>query len=114
MSDGSGVSRYNYSSPEHFIQLLSWAYNTNQIWDNLISILLGGGVGTLKNRMNGENGNRIIAKTGSLSGVSCLSGYVFTKSGEPLAFSILMNGFIGKTKPYRNLQDKIITILAEL
>ena len=114
MSDGSGVSRYNYSSPEHFIQLLSWAYNTNQIWGNLISILPGGGVGTLKNRMNGKNGNRIIAKTGSLSGVSCLSGYVFTKSGEPLVFSILMNGFIGKTKPYRNLQDKITTILAEL
>ncbi|HIC38403.1 MAG TPA: D-alanyl-D-alanine carboxypeptidase/D-alanyl-D-alanine-endopeptidase, partial [Candidatus Marinimicrobia bacterium] len=99
---------------EHFIQLLSWAYNTNQIWGNLISILPGGGVGTLKNRMNGKNGNRIIAKTGSLSGVSCLSGYVFTKSGEPLVFSILMNGFIGKTKPYSNLQDKITTILSEL
>jgi len=114
VSDGSGISRYNYSSPEHYIQLLSWAYNNVQIRENLISILPGGGVGTLKNRMNGENGNLIIAKTGSLSGVSCLSGYVFTKSGEPLAFSILMNGFIGKTKPYRKLQDKITTLLAEL
>ncbi len=115
LADGSGVSRYNYSSPEHFIKLLSWAYNNEHIRDNLISTLpVGGWDGTLKNRMNGKHGGRILAKTGTLSGVSCLSGFVFTKSGEPLAFSIMMNGYVNKSKPYRNLQDKIIAILAEL
>ncbi len=113
--DGSGVSRYNYSSPDHFIQILSWAYSNDHIRNNLLSTLpIGGWDGTLKDRMNGNIGNRIYAKTGTLSGVSCLSGYVFTKTGEPLAFSIMMNGYVQKAKPYRNLQDKITGILAEL
>ncbi|MFQ6678681.1 MAG: D-alanyl-D-alanine carboxypeptidase/D-alanyl-D-alanine-endopeptidase [Fidelibacterota bacterium] len=115
LADGSGVSRYNYSSPEHFIHLLTWAYENEQIRDNLISTLpVGGWDGTLKERMNGDYGGRIFAKTGTLSGVSCLSGYVFTKSGEPLAFSIMMNGYAQKARLYRNLQDRITEILAEL
>lgn len=115
LADGSGVSRYNYSSPYHFIQLLSWAYNNNHIRSNLLSTLpVGGWDGTLKNRMNGQFGNRIFAKTGTLSGVSCLSGYVFTRTGEPLAFSIMMNGYVQTSRPFRNLQDRITEILAEL
>ena len=115
LADGSGVSRYNYSSPDHFIQLLQWAYGNDRIRDNLLSTLpIGGWDGSLKDRMNGEYGKRIFAKTGTLSGVSCLSGFVFTKSNEPLAFSIMMNGYAQKAGYYRNLQDKITKILAEL
>lgn len=115
LAGGSGISRYNYSSPEHFIQLLSWAYNNNHIRDNLISTLpMGGRDGTLQNRMIGQFGNRIFAKTGTLAGVSCLSGYVFTHSGEPIVFSIMMNGYVQTSRPFRNLQDRITEILAEL
>ncbi|MBN4080907.1 D-alanyl-D-alanine carboxypeptidase/D-alanyl-D-alanine-endopeptidase, partial [Caldithrix abyssi] len=90
LKDGSGVSRYNYSSPNQFIQLLSWAYNTPSIRDNFLATLpIGGQNGTLKDRNLSSN---VHAKTGSLSGVSSLSGYVFTQSGETIAFSILMNG----------------------
>ncbi|MEE8335671.1 MAG: D-alanyl-D-alanine carboxypeptidase, partial [Candidatus Neomarinimicrobiota bacterium] len=54
------------------------------------------------------------AKTGTLAGVSALSGYVFTNSGEPLVFSILMNGYAGSSAPFRNLQDEIAQILVNI
>ena len=38
--DGSGVSRYNYSSPNHFIQLLTWAYNHPEIRDQFLFVAL--------------------------------------------------------------------------
>jgi len=63
---------------------------------------------------NEESLAKIIAKTGTLSGVSCLSGYIFTTQGDPLAFSILMNGYVDGAKPFRNLQDKIVNALTEI
>ena len=116
LSDGSGVSRYNYSSPEHFIKLLTWAYNDKVIRDQFLSTFpIVGWVGTLDERMKNEDSTvKIIAKTGTLSGVSCLSGYIFTTRGDPLAFSILMNGYVDEAKPFRNLQDRIVSALTDI
>jgi D-alanyl-D-alanine carboxypeptidase/D-alanyl-D-alanine-endopeptidase (penicillin-binding protein 4) len=116
LSDGSGVSRYNYSSPDHFIKLLTWAYNNKPVRDKFLNTFpIGGWDGTLEDRMqNEESLAKIIAKTGTLSGVSCLSGYIFTTRGDPLAFSILMNGYVDEAKPFRSLQDKIVTALTEI
>ena len=116
LSDGSGVSRYNYSSPEHFIKLLTWAYNDKVIRDQFLSTFpIGGWGGTLDDRMKNEDSTvKIIAKTGTLSGVSCLSGYIFTTRGDPLAFSILMNGYVNEAKPFRNLQDRIVSALTDI
>ncbi len=116
LSDGSGVSRYNYSSPEHFIKLLTWAYNNKPVRDKFLNTIpIGGWDGTLEDRMqNEESVAKIIAKTGTLSGVSCLSGYIFTTRGDPLAFSILMNGYVNEAKPFRNLQDRIVNALTEI
>jgi len=110
--DGSGVSRYNYVSPNHFIQLLEWAYNNPSIRNNFIQTLPRGGPnGTLQDR---NISNQIYAKTGSLFSVTTLSGYVFTQSRDVVAFSILMNGFQGSSEPYRVLQDKIVSALEML
>ena len=116
LSDGSGVSRYNYSSPEHFIKLLTWAYNDKVIRDQFLSTFpIGGWGGTLDDRMKNEDSTvKIIAKTGTLSGVSCLSGYIFTTRGDPLAFSILMNGYVDEAKPFRNLQNRIVSALTDI
>jgi len=112
LADGSGVSRYNLSTPSQFIKLLTYAYLSPDFRDTFISTLpTGGWDGTLKNRLKTEVGKRIHAKTGTLSGVSCLSGYAFPLSGEPLAFSIMINGYVGSAKPYRKLQDDICKIL---
>lgn len=76
---------------------------------------IGGWDGTLEDRMkNEESTAKIIAKTGTLSGTSCLSGYIFTTKGKTLAFSILMNGYVDEAKPFRNLQDRIVSALTEI
>ena len=112
LKDGSGITRYNYSSANHFIQLLSWAYHQPAVRDIFINTLPVGGLnGTITDR---ALPSRVRAKTGSLSGVSTLSGYVFTHSGHPIVFSILMNGFTGSSKPYRDLQDNIVQYLERL
>ena len=110
IKDGSGVSRYNYTSPDHFIQLLTWAYDHPKIRDQLLFTLPRGGLnGTLKDRGFPET---VFAKTGSLSGVSNISGYIINDS-DVIVFSILMNGFTGSAGPYRSLQDKIINKLSD-
>ena len=110
IADGSGVSRYNLTNADHFIQLLTYMY-TSQYKDDFLYVLPGGGFkGTLEDRLE-STGSKIRAKTGGLSGVSCLSGYAFSPQYGPLAFSILMNGYIGSSKDYRKLQDDILEIL---
>ena len=110
MADGSGVSRYNLTSADHFIQLLTYMY-TSPLKKDFLYILPGGGFkGTLEDRLE-STGSKIRAKTGHLSGVSCLSGYAFSPQYGPLAFSMLMNGYIGSSRDYRKLQDDILEIL---
>jgi D-alanyl-D-alanine carboxypeptidase/D-alanyl-D-alanine-endopeptidase (penicillin-binding protein 4) len=115
MVDGSGLSRYNLTSPDQLTQLLKYMYSNHTYNAEFLSALPSGGWdGTLKNRVEGiEKERGILAKTGTLSGVSCLSGYAFSKSGEPLVFSIMMNGYVGDHNPYRKLQDDICEILIE-
>jgi len=111
--DGSGVSRYNYSSPSTFTQILQWIYLQDAYRDSFITALpTGGWDGTLKSRMTGDDSGKYIhAKTGTLSGVSCLSGYILPPARKALIFSILMNGYVGDAGPYRDLQDEICRIL---
>ena len=110
LADGSGVSRYTLTSTDQIVKLLSYMYNSKYSKDFLLTFPYGGSESSLKHRLI-KTENNIIAKTGHLSGTSNLSGYIFSKKHGPLAFSILMSGFIGKPKPYQKLQDKIITSL---
>lgn len=112
ISDGSGVSRYNYSSAGHFTDLLLWAYNNPKIKDNLLRILsTTNHESTLKDRNLPKD---VFAKTGSLSGVTTFSGYILNNSSEPIAFSILMNGFKGSSYAFKTLQDEIVTYLSKV
>ena len=108
IADGSGVSRYNLTSARQLTSFLVWVYKS-QYKNDFISTLPGGGKrnGTLERRLKKE-GKYVKAKTGGLSGVSNLSGYVFSPQYGPVAFSLLMSGYRGSSLPYRNLQDAII------
>ena len=110
IQDGSGVSRYNYGSPSQYIDLLKWAYKNKAIRNQFINTLPNSTPEGVLHKRNLPN--RVYAKTGSLSGVTTLSGYIFTDSGEIVAFSILMNGFKGTSLPYKDLQDKIVSALS--
>ena len=88
--------------------LLKWMYNS-KYKDDFISILPGGGWedSTLEKRLVNEGG-LVRAKTGGLSGVRNLAGYITSKRYGNVAFSILMNGYIDSSSRYTRVQDKII------
>ena len=112
IADGSGVSLYNYLSPRLLLMLLRHAYQHKDIYDALYPALPIAGVdGTLSKRMKGTvaEGN-VHAKTGTVTGVSTLSGYCRHSSGHILAFSIMNQG-IPKAAVGRDYQDDVCVIL---
>ncbi len=114
MVDGSGVSHYNLINADTYARLLSAVYRHKGIFDLFYTSLPIAGVdGTLQNRMKETAAaGKVRAKTGTISGVSTLSGYAQTADGDTLAFSILMDHFTGSSKPYRDAQDKIAELLS--
>lgn len=115
MVDGSGLSRYNLLSANQIVSVLIKAAKDFSISPEFFSSLPIGGVdGTLLLRMQDTLLlGKVRAKTGTLWGVSSLSGYVATKNNDIIAFSILMNNFLGSVDDIRKIQDKIVRILAE-
>ena len=114
MVDGSGLSHCNLVYPELYIRLLTAMFRDTVNFPLFYASLPIAGVdGTISSRMKGTPAeNNVHAKTGSINGVSTLSGYVRTSDGEPLAFSMMMQNFITATRAYRLAQDRICELLA--
>lgn len=112
IADGSGLSLYNYVSPLLLCTLLKHAYQTEEIRNHLYpSLPISGVDGTLEKRMiDMPAAQRIHAKTGTVDGVSTLSGYAETPNGHLLVFSIMNQGVI-KGSHGRDFQDKVCNIL---
>jgi PBP4 family serine-type D-alanyl-D-alanine carboxypeptidase len=112
--DGSGVSRYNLLSADQLVQFLAAMYKQPRIFPIFYNSLpLAGVDGTLARRMTTYPAAcNLRAKTGNLNGVSCLSGYVLTRDGEMLVFSMMMQNFITPSANYHQVQDKIGALLA--
>ena len=108
LADGSGVSRYTLTNSDQLISLLTWVYNS-KYKDNFISTLPGGGWenSTLEKRLT-EEGGLVRAKTGGLSGARNLAGYIYSQKYGTVAFSILMNGYIGSSSKHRYVQNQIV------
>jgi D-alanyl-D-alanine carboxypeptidase/D-alanyl-D-alanine-endopeptidase (penicillin-binding protein 4) len=112
LADGSGLSWYNAISPDAVVQLLFHEYHTPAFRRFYESLPIAGVDGTLKNRMKETRAEgNVHAKTGSLTGVSALSGYVKNRDGVTLIFSMLCNHFPQKILSLRNAQDNIMNIL---
>ena len=117
VADGSGVSHYNLVSAELLVELLVDMHaRGGRGYDLFRSSLPVAGVdGTLAGRMKGSAAEgRVLAKTGTISAVSNLAGYVDTRSGRRLAFALLCQNFVGSARPWRQLQDELCAMLAEL
>jgi D-alanyl-D-alanine carboxypeptidase/D-alanyl-D-alanine-endopeptidase (penicillin-binding protein 4) len=97
--DGSGLSRYNLFTPRDMVWILDQLKNEFGL-DRMERLLPTGGNGTLRNYYKQDSGY-IFAKTGSLSDVVALSGYLLTKKKRLLIFSILVNNFLGKGSELR-------------
>ncbi len=108
VADGSGVSLYNYISPQAEVAMLRYAFHTPSVYQTLLqSLPVAGMDGTLSDRMkSGTAYGNVHAKTGTVSGVSCLAGYCTASNGNTLAFSIMNNGLM-KASTGRNFQDRV-------
>ncbi len=115
LADGSGLSRHNLISPEALVQTLRLMANSPAASVYRASLPVAGESGTLKNRFN-TTPNRVIvqAKTGTLSGVSALSGYVEVPNYEPLVFSIAVNQSDLPAAKLRSAIDEIVLLLNRL
>jgi D-alanyl-D-alanine carboxypeptidase/D-alanyl-D-alanine-endopeptidase (penicillin-binding protein 4) len=114
LADGSGVSRYNLVTARQIIGLLEYMTSRTDLFPAYLQALPVAGVdGTLEERMRGTAAEgRARAKTGTLNGVTALSGYVPSAEGERLAFSMMIEFYVGSTAPRRAVQDSIVAALA--
>ncbi|MCM2315154.1 MAG: D-alanyl-D-alanine carboxypeptidase/D-alanyl-D-alanine-endopeptidase, partial [Thermoanaerobaculia bacterium] len=115
MVDGSGMSRYNRASAEAFVALLRYAWTRPHLRDFLSSMPYSGEHDSrLRNRLDkAPYARQVYAKTGYISGVVGLSGYVRGKSGKVYAFSFLFNDYrAGVWEMYR-LQDEMLKELVD-
>ncbi len=107
--DGSGLSRFNLFSPRDFVSVLIKLKNEFGM-DRMKKILPTGGSGTLKNYYRADSGY-VFVKTGSLTGVLCLSGYIYTYKNHLLEFSILVNNHNGGTSAIRRAVETYVEYL---
>jgi D-alanyl-D-alanine carboxypeptidase/D-alanyl-D-alanine-endopeptidase (penicillin-binding protein 4) len=106
--DGSGLSRYNLFTPRDFIWVLD-KMKKEFSWERITTIFPTGGKGTLITYV--ADSGRLYAKTGTLSGVIALSGYVITKKNKTLIFSILINNH---QQPTAVLRSRMAAFLGEI
>ena len=104
--DGSGLSRYNLFTPQDFVTILKKMKDEFGM-DRLKVILPTGGEGTISSYYKTDS-NFIFAKTGTLSGVVALSGFLYTKKGKLLIFSTLVNNHQASATAVRRAVEKFI------
>lgn len=113
--DGSGLSRMDLTSPAATVRLLETMYNSPRFEAYYRSLPIAGVDGTIKNRMRRTTAEgNLRAKTGTLTSVTALSGYVQTADGEWLALSMMMMNYTNPTRSYRQVQDRIGIFLSQL
>jgi len=110
-ADGSGLSRYNLFSPQDFISILTKMKNEFS-WNRITNIMETGGTGTISSYYKNYAG-RIYAKTGSLSNVIALSGFITTKTGKQLIFSVLVNAHQAPVANIRKGVEKFLTAVMD-
>ncbi|WP_052352022.1 D-alanyl-D-alanine carboxypeptidase/D-alanyl-D-alanine-endopeptidase [Deinococcus pimensis] len=136
--DGSGLSRNDRLTPNAVVSLLRFAFRTPLLASGevltpldafrthrnpFVEALAVGGTGTATREaaLNGgtlatrfvNSGLDVRGKTGTIIGASALSGYLVTRSGQVLAFSLLMDGYGGFGSELRAYQDELVRAVAE-
>jgi len=114
IADGSGLSLYNYVSAEIETRLLRYAYQNPNIRLHLYpSLPIAGEDGTLRKRMTGSfTAGNVHAKTGTVTGVKSLAGYMTASNGHILCFAIINQGIL-HGRNARTFQDRVCNALCE-
>tara|TARA_R110002126_G_scaffold19675_4_gene73863 strand:- start:14534 stop:15961 length:1428 start_codon:yes stop_codon:yes gene_type:complete len=112
MNDGSGLAMGNYTTTGNISRLLysMKSHQESEVFYN--SLPIAGIDGSIAHRFKGtELYNNLRAKTGYVSGVRTLSGYMTTSSGKKITFSLATNHFVGKVKPVDYSHQQILEYL---
>jgi len=111
--DGSGLSRRNAIAPEALVAILQRMYDPSGTSPWMTALPVAGRDGSLAGRMAGTpaEGN-VRAKTGTMSNIRTLAGYVRTRDGEHLAFAIMADNFEGSGAAATDAIDRIAVRLA--
>jgi PBP4 family serine-type D-alanyl-D-alanine carboxypeptidase len=114
LNDGCGLSRENLITPRFQTSLLQFLSKRPYFDLFLNTLAVSGTDGTLRNRMSAtEVRGSVHAKTGTLNGVNTLSGYMTTKSGRNLVFSIFANHVNAAARVKRTI-DEICSLFVNL
>ena len=111
-TDGSGLSRYNLVTPEQTISLLKFLYQRFPLsYEYIAALPISGRDGTLQKRFKIPAQQGFVrAKTGTMTGMNSLSGYMYSTNGHTLAFAMYINRLPGKSAgPGRPLLDALCT-----
>ena len=112
--DGSGLSPLNLATPRAFVRWLEFL-SRDPVLGGIFrgSLAAPGAVGTLQKRFASlPQGVEVHAKSGTLTNVSGLSGYLTTEGGERVAFSILSNGNRSSVSAARAAEEEIVLALS--
>lgn len=112
-ADGSGLSRKNLIAPIGLVQTLIGMSKTPEGQLYRDSLAMAGVNGTLKNRLK-DSKNIIQGKTGSLTGVAALAGYINPPQYPPLAFSIIVNNHDRQNSEIRAAMDEMVNTFTKL
>jgi D-alanyl-D-alanine carboxypeptidase/D-alanyl-D-alanine-endopeptidase (penicillin-binding protein 4) len=114
--DGSGISRFDQITVGAVAGLLEKMYFDIANFDDFFNSLSVAGIdGTLRRRMHGSFAqNNFRGKTGTLNGVSSLSGYLTCINGDDLVVSIFFEFSHSGSNFHRNIQDEIVKVLCDL
>lgn len=116
LTDGSGLSQYNLITPRQMVFVLNYMKNQSQSFDTYYNSLpVAGRQGTVKNMLKGTaaEGN-LRAKSGTIDKGIAYSGYVTSKSGREIIFSMIVNNFSCKSKKAKAELEKLMIALAEM
>jgi D-alanyl-D-alanine carboxypeptidase/D-alanyl-D-alanine-endopeptidase (penicillin-binding protein 4) len=114
LRDGSGLARQDMVTPRSTTRLLEFMLTSPHVKTWRESLTTAGVDGTLARRMRGTAAaNNMRGKTGSLTYVNALSGYIMTKRGQQLILSMMGNNYTGPGREVTAVMDQICVMLAE-
>ena len=134
LRDGSGLTRYNLLNPRQLNAVMRYAYlnppgttlspaeafkQKKNIFIESLPVAGTGDAtpeakangGTLRNRLK-DTGLDVRAKTGSMTGISSLSGFVTAKSGRVLTFTLMMDNYPSVLSELNRWQDELVQAIA--
>ena len=113
INDGSGLSRTNAISAQHYISLLEYMSKSKYAVEYKKSLPIAGVSGTLKSVCKGQSAqNRMYAKSGTMSRIKSYAGYIDGKSGKKYAFAIITNNYECSATAIRQKMESVFNAIA--